>query len=138
MSDIKKLAQRVYDDVFSEGKLDAADEIIASGAIDHNPPPGIDGTGPEGLKRVAGMFRAAFPDLTLTAEDMVAEGDLITVRWSSTGTHKGELMGIPATGKTVNISGMDMMRMKDGKIVEHWGIMDDLGMMQQLGLIPAK
>ena len=83
------------------------------------------------------MFYGAFPDLRVTVEDMVAEGDEVATRWSFRGTHQGELMGIPATGKQVEASGITIHRVSGGKIVEGWTILDNLGMMRQLGIIPA-
>lgn len=89
------------------------------------------------LKEHIATMKAAFPGYQLAADDMVAEGDKVAVRVTVTGTHKGELAGIPPTGKTVSASGMLIYRIAGGKIVEHWMVFDDLGVMQQLGVIPA-
>jgi predicted ester cyclase len=83
------------------------------------------------------MFLSAFPDTKMTIEDQLAEGDKVTTRWTATGTHTGELMGIPATGKAVTVTGFDITRYSGGKSVEHWGQFDQMGMMQQLGVIPT-
>jgi steroid delta-isomerase-like uncharacterized protein len=99
--------------------------------------PGIDTSGPEGIKRLVAMFRAAFPDLKISAEDMIADGDKVAVRSVMRGTHKGEFMGVPATGKRVEVSGIDIVRFEGGKAVEHWGITDNMSMMQQLGAMPS-
>jgi steroid delta-isomerase-like uncharacterized protein len=83
------------------------------------------------------MYRTAFPDTRIEFAEMVAEGDLVAGPWRATGTHQGELMGIPATGKSISITGMGMDRVVDGKIVESWGNWDALGMLTQLGVVPA-
>ncbi len=94
-------------------------------------PPGLDGT-----KQALTMWRAAFPDLTVTAEEMIAEGDKVAVRTVVRGTNSGEFMGMPATGKQVTMTGIEILRIADGKVVERWGELDMMGMMQQLGVIP--
>lgn len=93
--------------------------------------------GREAQKGFTAMMHAAFPDLEGTIEDMVAEGDLIASRWTFHGTHRGELMGIPPTGKRITMSGMDVTRIENGRIAEMRVSMDQLGMLQQLGVIPA-
>lgn len=131
----KALSRRFYDEVFSQGNLAAVDEIVAADCVDHNPPgPGF-ASGAEGIKQVVGMFRAAFPDLSVTVEDQIAEGDRVVNRLSAQGTHQGELMGIPPTGKSVSIGIVDIMRIQGGKVVERWGEADLMGMMQQLGVV---
>ena len=103
--------------------------------MDHNPPPGA-APGVEGMKQMMGMFFAAFPDLNVTIDQLIA-GDIVVGRMTNTGTHQGDLMGIAPTGKSVTFSEIHMVRIENGKAVEHWGNIDDLGMMQQLGVIPA-
>ena len=93
--------------------------------------------GPEGAKETAKMYRNAFPDVQLSIEDQVAEGDKVVTRWIGSGTHQGEMMGIAPTGNQVRVDGMTISRIEDGKIVEEWEIYDALGMMQQLGAIPS-
>jgi predicted ester cyclase len=93
--------------------------------------------GPEGFKQVMGMFFQAFPDVHETAEDIIAEGDRVAVRGYFTGTHNGEFMNIPATGKQIKVAYIAMYRLENGKVVENWVQMDLLGMMQQLGVIPT-
>jgi predicted ester cyclase len=88
------------------------------------------------MKNLVTMFRAAFPDLHSTVDLLIAEGDIVVGRHATTGTHRGEFMGIPATNKQVSISEIHIVRIANGKAVEHWGNQDDMGMMQQLGLIP--
>ena len=132
----KAIVHRVYSEVINAGNLDRADAFIAVNMIEHEEFPGI-GPGLAGFKQVIGMFRAAFPDMTFTAEDTIAEGDHVVARFTMRGTHRGELMGIPATGKSVKINGIDIARISGGKISEHWGQMDTMGLMQQLGAIPT-
>jgi predicted ester cyclase len=132
----KAISRRLYEELVSQGNLSVADELVAAGFVDHNPTgPGF-ATGPEGIKQVFTMFRSAFPDLQFTIEDQVAEGDKVVSRLTARGTHQGELMGIPPTGKTVTIGVVDILRIDGGKIVERWGEADLLGMMQQIGVVP--
>ena len=125
----KALARRFYE-VFNAGSTEKLDDLIPPDYIQHAPgvPPGRDG-----VKMYMGMFRAAFPDAHLHVEDLVAEGDRVSGRWTVHGTQKGELMGIPATGKTIQISGIDIWRVENGLLAEHWDSWDQMGMMQQLG-----
>lgn len=133
----KKLALRPHREVFNHGNLAAADEIFAPDFVWHSPgiPPDLP-KGPEGVKRFAAGLRTAFPDYQLTAEDTVAEGDRVVNRWVMRGTHRGEFMGVPATGKQLTVSGIDIFRIAGGKIVENRQELDVLGLLQQLGVIP--
>jgi steroid delta-isomerase-like uncharacterized protein len=134
--DLKALAKRFYDEVFSQGKLDVLDEIIASDFVEHEElPPGVP-PGREGVAAFVTMFREAFPDLKCDVQGMAVEGDEVWVQAVMTGTHQGELSGIPATGKSVSVNMFDRVKVKDGKVVEHWGITNDMAMMTQLGVIP--
>jgi len=118
------------------GNLDAADEIIAPNYISYEPTSG-EVRGIEGAKQFAATFRKAFPDLQNTIEDMVAEGDKVAVRFRARGTYQGQTEAFgPPTGKRMEITGITIKRLYDGKIVEAWTNFDALGMMQQLGLIP--
>jgi len=134
----KAVARRAYD-AFNQGlrtgNLAALDEVIAANMVDHNPAPG-QGPGLEGAKQVFTQFFAAFPDLQFTVEDMIAEGDKVASRITARGTHKGDFQGIPATGKQVMQTGIDILRIAGGKIVERWGEFDNLGLLQQLGVVP--
>ena len=132
----KALVWRLLIEDISGGNLAVADEIIAPDFVDHTNPPGMQ-HGIAGHKAVVTLFRTVFPDLTWDIEDMVAEGDKVVVRTTMRGTQRGEFFGIPPTGKRVTMSGIHIVRIAGGKIAEHWGINDDLGMMQQLGVIPA-
>ncbi len=132
----KAIARRIIEEGISQGRVDIADELIAPGFIDHSGPPGFPNTGPESFKQLVSAFRAAFPDLRATIEDLIAENDKVVVRGTLRGTHRGDLFGISATGRTFSITVTDTLRIVNGKVVEHWGNEDDLGMMQQLGVIP--
>ena len=134
----KAIARRFLEEVFGQGKLAVADEILAPDHVDHGPG-ALPGTppGPEGSKMLVTVYRNAFPDIHFTIDEQIAEGEKVVTRWTGHGTHKGELAGIPATGKSATVTGMGVDRIVNGKIVESWGIFDQFGMMQQLGVIPA-
>jgi steroid delta-isomerase-like uncharacterized protein len=134
--DNRSLTQHFYEEVWNKGNLDAVDDIMTGDFVDHAAPPGFP-SGPEGAKQVFTMYRTAFPDFRLSLEDLITEGDKVVARWVTHGTHQGELMGIPPTGKPVTVTGIDLFRFAGGKIAEHWSEFDMLGMMQQLGVIPA-
>lgn len=131
----KELYRRFIEECFTGGNLDLIDDMIGPNAVDHQAPPGL-APGAEGLKQLLTMFRSAFPDLRATVEQVIAEGDTVAARFTMSGTHQGEFFGIPPTGKRMEITGIDVVRFENGKMVEHWGNQDDLGMMQQLGVIP--
>jgi steroid delta-isomerase-like uncharacterized protein len=133
----KAVVRRFIEEVWNDGNLDAIDELISEDHIDHDP--GREGTPPgrEGMRAFVQMYRAAYPDAHIELGEMVAEGDLVAGNWTATGTHQGELMGIAPTGRSINISGMGMDRVHDGQIVESWGNYDALGMLAQLGALPA-
>ena len=133
----KAVSRRFLEEVFGEGKLNVLDEIIAQDHVNSGPgtPPGLP-AGPEGSKQLVTMYRNAFPDVHFTIDDQIAEGDKVWTRWTGHGTHTGELLGIPATGKSATVTGIGVDRIVNGKIVESWGIFDQFGMMQQLGVIP--
>jgi steroid delta-isomerase-like uncharacterized protein len=133
----RALARRAVEEIYNRGNLDAADEIYAPDCVLHDPSLPEDLRGTEGIKRYAAMYRQAFPDLHVTVEDEICEGDRMAMRWTARGTHRGDLMGIPPTGNPIHVSGITIGRMAGGKIVEEWFQSDDLGMMQQLGLVPA-
>ena len=134
--DIKAMARRLYEDGFNKGNVAVLDELVAEAALDHQAPPGIP-PGREGLKQLITLMRSAFPDLTFLIEDVIAEGDKVVVRSLMRGTHQGMFMGIPPSGNPVQITGIDVIRVAEGRFVEHWGNQDDLGMMQQIGAVPA-
>jgi predicted ester cyclase len=125
--------RRLIDEVFNQGHLDIAHELIAPGAVEHQRS-GM-GDGPEGAKRVASVLRAAFPDFSLTIEDLVVDGDKVWARQRGGGTNLGAFFGRPPTGRKAYIEVFDVCRFENGKMVEHWGVPDQLGMMLELGLI---
>ena len=128
----KALVRRFYEEVWGRGNLDAADDIFAADYVRHDLRPGNASAGPEGQKRIAADFRAAFPDLRMTIDLMVAEGDLVAARWTTEGTNTGAWGDVPPTGKPVRFSGVNIFRIQHGKVVELWNHRDDLGVMQQL------
>jgi len=133
----KALFSRFREGFWNRGNVNLVDEVMAPEFVSHaGDAPGVP-LDREGLKRRGTMMHGAFPDMKVTAEDLIAEGDRVVVRSSWSGTHTGELMGIPPTGKVVSVGVIDIVRIAGGKIVEHWGEMDMMGMMQQLGIIPA-
>jgi predicted ester cyclase len=132
----KVLYRRWIETVFNNKNLAAIEEFIDPAGIDHALPPGMP-TSREGSRQFIGSYLSAFPDLHLTIEDIIAEGDKIVGRWTSSGTHQGELFGIPPTGRHAASTGIDILRIEGGKFVEHWLALDQLGMLQQLGVIPA-
>jgi steroid delta-isomerase-like uncharacterized protein len=135
MADVKALARRFNDEIMNQGKLEVIDEIIADDLMEHAAPPGWP-PGKEGVRAWVTMMRGAFPDLKVETVGVVAEGDEVWMHSIMTGTHTGEFMGIPATGKSVSVAMMDRVKIRDAKAVEHWAVSDDLGLMTQLGVVP--
>lgn len=132
----KAVVRRFFDEVFNGQEEAAAFEVIAAGFVAHHPsfPDGI--RGPEGILGTVGFFRAGFPDLHYHVEALVAEADLVAVRWSARGTHQNAFMGAPPTGRAIAITGMDLFRVADGQCVEAWVNSDFLGLLQQIGALP--
>ncbi len=134
----KTVSRRFFEEVWNKGNLAVLNEIIAPDHVDSGPGtlPGLP-TGPEGSKQLVTVYRNAFPDVHFTIDEQIAEGDKVVTRWTGHGTHQGELAGIPATGKSSTVTGINVDRVVNGKIAESWGIFDQFGMMQQLGVIPV-
>jgi steroid delta-isomerase-like uncharacterized protein len=132
----KAIVRRQEEEIFTQGNLDAADEIYARNYVGHDPTNPEDIRGLEAAKQAAADYREAFPDLQVTIEDLVAEGDKVAIRVRFRGTHQGGLEGIAPTGRQVDSTGIVISRIEGGKIAEDWANFDDLGMMQQLGAIP--
>ena len=131
----KALLSRMIKEVFNQGKTSLLDDFLAPGFVEHEElPPGIP-PGREGVKQLFSLFRSAFPDLKVKIDDTIADGDKVVIRCTWSGTHKGEFMGIPPTGKGVSFGVIDIVRFAGGKAVEHWGQMDSMRMMQQLGAV---
>lgn len=126
------LAERFIEEVWRQGQVDAIDELFAEDYVDHSFGP--EPVGRDALKGFVVSFRAAFPDMEYDLQQVVAEGDTVASRDTVRATHKGDFMGIPATGKSVAIPAMHFLRFANGKIAEHWGNTDVMSMMQQLGV----
>jgi steroid delta-isomerase-like uncharacterized protein len=135
--DSKALARRVFDDLLNDRHWERAAELFAPEHEFHDPSTPGAGRGPQGMQSVFSVYQSAFPDAHWLAEDQVGEGDKVVTRWSATGTQRADLPGIPATGQAVRVLGIWIHRFDDGKIVETWNYWDTLGMLQQLGVIPA-
>ena len=129
----KTLARRWFEDLFSRGDLDAADEILSAEFVDHLTHE--DERGLEELKQYVTMYRTAFPDIQDTVEVIVAEGDKVVIRWTSRGTNEGEFMGVAPTGRHVTFTGMRLFRIAENKIVESWVNIDERGLQEQLGTV---
>jgi steroid delta-isomerase-like uncharacterized protein len=136
MADYKAMAQRWFAEVMNEGKEEVIDELCAENFVDHDPLPG---TSPDrqGIHDFVKQVRAAFPDIEMTADDILVDGDGLAVRSTVRGTHQGEFMGIPASGKKVEVSNYDFVRFENDQVVEHWGTIDSAALMEQIGAVPA-
>lgn len=132
----KALARKFYLEVFEKGNMKAVDELCDPKFVDHNPGPGQTGSGVQGIKEMTAMFRSAFPDLGVTIEDLVAEKDTVVARLTIVGTHKGAFMGAPPTGKKITMRGLDMFRVKNGKVTEVWHYGDEMVALAQIGVKP--
>ena len=133
----KALIRRLYEEALNKGNLAVVDEIIAPDYVRHGLAPGAS-PGPGSTKQVFTMMRTGFPDLRITVEPMVGEGDMVAAQLTHRGTHNGEFMGIAPTGKQVTVTTIGIYRFADGKLEEAWIQMDQHGMLQQLGVIPSK
>lgn len=131
----KRVVRRFFREVWSEGNLALVDELFARDWVGHAPPDEF--ASPAELKQFIAALRRAFPDFEITVEDQVAEGDKVATMWTATGTHQGEFQGIPPTGKQQSFGGMTLSRIANGKIIEGWTNPDALGLLQQLGIVPA-
>jgi steroid delta-isomerase-like uncharacterized protein len=136
----KALARRYWEEVLNQHNLAAVDQLVAPNFVGHfsalpKEPKEVQDLEP--VKQVLSMYLTALPDIQLTIVDMIAEGDTVVFRHTFRGTHKGDIMGIPPTDKQVNVTGIDIFRIVEGKIVEQWTNADDLGAMQQLGVVPS-
>lgn len=139
--DLGKASRRMLEESFNEGKVELIDQLVAPDAVNHDP-----GTparlrelrGPEMLKRTVSMYRAAFPDVRLVVDDVIAADDKVVLRWHSEGTHRGELEGLAPTGAHGSVTGIGIDRWKDGKVVEAWTEWDNLGLARQLGAAPPE
>ncbi len=128
----RELADSIYR-AFNRGDLDSLDRYFTVDVVDHEVPPGLP-TGIPGVKALVSMYRSAFPDLRFEMLDMISEGDRAACLMRITGTNTGEFMGQPPTGRAVDVGGIDYVRVRDGKVCEHWGYTAEMAMMEQLGL----
>lgn len=132
MTENESVARRLIEDAFNKGRLEAIDELMSPDFVEHQAiGPGVP-TGREAPKAIVSMLRSAFPDFHLAIEDTALRGDTVWLRLRATGTHDGTFMGRQPTGKCISVTVIDIMRIQDGKIVEHWGVADRLGALQQL------
>jgi len=126
---------RIFEEAFNQGNLDVVDEVLTHDHFTHN----IFGggpNGPQGLKCLIAMFRTAFPDLHCTLEDEIRQGDQLAAHWTMRGTHNGLFLGNPPTGRLVEVQGIIFASTVDGRIVEDWTLIDQMGILQQLGIVP--
>jgi steroid delta-isomerase-like uncharacterized protein len=130
----KALVRRLVEEVIGHGNFALIDEFVAADYVGHT---SSGDTNREEHQQIFATMHRAFPDLQITIDDMIAEGDKVVTRWTALGTHKGEFAGIPPTGKRGVVTGIDINRIVDGKLVECWTNSDDLGLLQQLSAIPA-
>lgn len=135
-NDPKNLLRHFYSEV-SAGNLDALDELVADDVVEHEEFPGLK-PNKEGVKQFFAMFRSAFPDFRMEPHEIIAEGDLVCARVTFSGTQEGEFMGVPPSGKRVEMQAIDIVRVRDGQAIEHWGVTDSMTMMQQLGAVPEQ
>jgi steroid delta-isomerase-like uncharacterized protein len=131
----KAIYRRFVEEVVNSGHFDVVDQLYAPDYVDHAAPPGAP-AGTAGVKAVMGMFRTAFPDVHFTIVQMVGEGDMVGTYVTGEGTQNGPFMGFPPSGKHVRWASTGFFRVRDGRIVEHWGVPDLLGIMTQIGAIP--
>jgi steroid delta-isomerase-like uncharacterized protein len=132
----KASARRFLEEVMNRGNVAVIDELSSPSFVDHTAPPGVP-AGNDGFKAFVTMFRTAFPDLHYTIDDEVVEGDRVVQRATGRGTMKGDFQGMPASGKTATWSEIHITRFENGKAVEHWGVVDQLAMLAQLGFAQA-
>lgn len=133
--DNKVLVRRFFEDLWNQGNLAVADDLLAPEHVHHFPDGDIHG--PDGVKQLVSGLRTALPDFHMSTDDVVAEADKVVMRFTIRGTHQGEGMGLPPTGKRVVYTGIDIFRIAGGKIVERWGEVDMLGLLQQLGVVSS-
>jgi steroid delta-isomerase-like uncharacterized protein len=137
MSDHNKaLERRAIEEVWNRKNYAVVDELVASDYVGHSSAPATETQGPEGFRQFYAALHTAFPDIHFTIEDLIAEGDKVVTRWTARATHRGEFRGIPPTGMTGVITGVTIDRIANGKFVECWTHLDELGLLRQLGVLP--
>lgn len=130
----KALVTRFFEAI-NAGNIDALDEFVAEDFVEHEEIPGLPSRGRDAAKDAFALFKSAFPNLQMTAEEMLADGDKVVVRGTMSGTHQGEFMGIPPTNNSFKIQFIDIIEIREGMATAHWGVTDQAGLMQQLGLV---
>lgn len=133
----KAIVRRIIEEAWNGGNLSVIDDVVVPSYVGHDPSVPMPIQGPEGFKMWVGVARTAVPDFRIHIDDLIAEGDSVSGRITMRGTHRGDLAGIPATGKEVSFSGIFIRRLEDGKFVEGWDQADTMSLMQQLGVMPA-
>jgi steroid delta-isomerase-like uncharacterized protein len=128
----KAVYRQFIQEAFNEARFDHLDALVASDYVVHDRPPGLP-TGRDAVPAIVASMRAAFPDLTLTIDELVAEGDVVCARSTFRGTHRGPIFGVAATGRAVEVSGLTMVRFRDGQLIESWVRNDQTGLLAQLG-----
>jgi steroid delta-isomerase-like uncharacterized protein len=131
--DNKAVVRSLIDGLFTDGDLSAVDTYLAADFVMHDPPLGVPADR-EGMRTAAAMMRKAFPDWHSDLHMLVGEGDIVVERFTASGTHQGELMGVAPTSKTASLKGINIFRVRDGRVVEWWSRLDELGLFRQLGL----
>jgi steroid delta-isomerase-like uncharacterized protein len=132
----KAIASRIIQELYNQGRLDAADQYVSPGFVGHDSSRPAPILGANGIKEYALTYRTAFPDLEISISEQIAEGDRVATRWEARGTHEGELFGVEPTGKQVTVTGITIDRYADGKLIENWTSWDTLGLLMQLGAVP--
>ncbi len=136
MTDAKQIVRRLIEEPW-KGNWDVIDEYVAPGYVGHDPAEPEPIRGPAGVRANIEKYLAGFPGGGITVDDQIAEGDKVATRWTGRGTHTGEMAGISPTGKEVTVSGLTLSRLENGMVVEEWTTWDTLGMLMQLGAVPA-
>jgi len=134
--DNKAVARRYYEEVLNQRKVDLLDEVAAEDYVEHDPFPG-QGNGRADLKARVQLLQDAFDPLEFTIKDIIAEDDKVVVRWKNAGNNSGSFLGMPPTNKDISIAGIDIHVVRDGRLAEHWHVVDQLTQLQQMGLIPT-
>jgi len=131
----KAIVRRLFEEAFNKRNAGVINELLAANYVNHDFP--APAPGAEGFRQVNALFLTAFPDMHVTFEEELAEGNMVITRGYFTGTHKGEFQGVPPTGKQIKVKYIDIWRVENGKLVENWVQMDQLGLLQQLGVVPT-
>lgn len=133
----KGIVRDLIDGLFTKGDLGAVDTYLAEDFINHDPSFGVT-PDREGMRVAGGLMRQGFPDWHSEVHELVAEGDIVVERFTASGTHRGEVMGVAPTGKTVSLPGINIFRLRYGLVMERWGRLDELGFLRQLGVVPEQ